>query len=296
MRKNDPIYPSLKSYGIIMKNIIELDTGTRQLLSHIHGNVGIITLNRPEAKNALSDELTPALRKQISNFNIDDRVNVLIITGAGDAFCAGGDVKSMNSSKSKKGGWSEEESEEKVIKNLQKKQMTLTHNLYNFSKPTIAALPGAAAGAGLSIALSCDFRYASENAFAIAGYGKIALTGDYGMSWLLPRLVGVSKSKDMMLSNCRVLSKEALNIGLFDKVIEGDNLLKYCLEYANILSSFSPIALKAMKNNIQSSYHLNLEESLNQEAVELIKISKSNDHKEGIRAFVEKRRPQFSGN
>ena len=72
-----------------MKNIIELDTGTRQLLSHIHGNVGIITLNRPEAKNALSDELTPALRKQISNFNIDDRVNVLIITGAGDAFCAG---------------------------------------------------------------------------------------------------------------------------------------------------------------------------------------------------------------
>ena len=179
MRKNDPIYPSLKSYGIIMKNIIELDTGTRQLLSHIHGNVGIITLNRPEAKNALSDELTPALRKQISNFNIDDRVNVLIITGAGDAFCAGGDVKSMNSSKSQKGGWSEEESEENVIKNLQKKQMTLTHSLYNFSKPTIAALPGAAAGAGLSIALACDFRYASENAFAIAGYGKIALTGDY---------------------------------------------------------------------------------------------------------------------
>ena len=83
-----------------MKNIIELETGTRQLLSHIHGNIGIITLNRPESKNALSDELTPALRKQISNFNIDDRVNALIITGAGDAFCAGGDVKSMNSSNS----------------------------------------------------------------------------------------------------------------------------------------------------------------------------------------------------
>ena len=89
-----------------MKNIIELETGTRQLLSHIHGNIGIITLNRPESKNALSDELTPALRRQISNFNIDDRVNALIITGAGDAFCAGGDVKSMNSSNSKKGGWS----------------------------------------------------------------------------------------------------------------------------------------------------------------------------------------------
>jgi len=278
-----------------MKNIIELETGTRQLLSHIHGNVGIITLNRPESKNALSDELTPALRKQISNFNIDDRVNALIITGAGDAFCAGGDVKSMNSSNSKKGGWSKSVSEKQVIANLQKKQMTLTYNLYNFSKPTIAALPGAAAGAGLSIALACDFRYATENAFAIAGYGKIALTGDYGMSWLLPRIVGVSKAKDMMLSNSRVLSKEALSLGLFDKVIKGNNLLKSCIEYANVLSNFSPIALKAMKDNIQSSYNLSLEESLNKEAVELIRASKSNDHKEGIRAFVEKRKPQFTG-
>ena len=279
-----------------MKNIIELDTGTRQLLSHIHGNIGIITLNRPESKNALSDELTPALRSQISNLNIDDRVNTLIITGAGDAFCAGGDVKSMNSSTNNKEIWTKESSEEEVIKNLQNKQMTLTHALYNFSKPTIAALPGAAAGAGLSIALTCDFRYVNENAFAIAGYGRIALTGDYGMSWLLPKIVGLSKAKDMMLSNSKISAKEGLNIGLFDKVIKGDGLLKSSLEYANILSTFSPLSLKAMKNNIQSSTEISLEESLNQEAIELIKASKSNDHKEGIRAFVEKRKPIFTGN
>ena len=115
------------------------------------------------------------------------------------------------------------------------------------------------------------------------------------MSWLLPRIVGVSKAKDMMLSNSRVLSKEALSLGLFDKVIKGNNLLKSCLEYANILSNFSPIALRVMKDNIQSSYNLSLEESLNKEAVELIRASKSNDHKEGIRAFVEKRKPQFTG-
>ena len=279
-----------------MKNIIELDTGTRQLLSHIHGNIGIITLNRPESKNALSDELTPALRSQISNLNIDDRVNALIITGSGDAFCAGGDVKSMNSSTNNKESWTKESSEEEVIKNLQNKQMTLTHALYNFSKPTIAALPGAAAGAGLSIALTCDFRYVNENAFAIAGYGRIALTGDYGMSWLLPKIVGLSKAKDMMLSNSKISAKEGLNIGLFDKIIKGDELLKFSLEYANILSTFSPLALKAMKNNIQSSTEISLEESLNQEAIELIKASKSNDHKEGIRAFVEKRKPIFTGN
>ena len=278
-----------------MKNIIELETGTRQLLSHIHGNIGIITLNRPESKNALSDELTPALRKQIANLNLDDRVNSLIITGAGDAFCAGGDIKSMNSS-SNKDGWTNKVSEEEVIKNLQMKQMTLTHALYNFSKPTIAALPGAAAGAGLSIALTCDFRFTNENAFAIAGYGRIALTGDYGMSWLLPRIIGISKAKDMMFSNKKILAREGLNIGLFDNIIEGDNLLKSTLEYANLLSSFSPLALKAMKNNINSAYELSLEKSLNQEAIELIKASNSNDHKEGIRAFIEKRKPNFTGN
>ena len=278
-----------------MKNIIELETGTRQLLSHIHGKIGIITLNRPESKNALSDELTPALRKQIANLNLDDRVNSLIITGAGDAFCAGGDIKSMNSS-SNKDGWTNKVSEEEVIKSLQMKQMTLTHALYNFSKPTIAALPGAAAGAGLSIALTCDFRFTNENAFAIAGYGRIALTGDYGMSWLLPRIIGISKAKDMMFSNKKILAREGLNIGLFDNIIEGDNLLKSTLEYANLLSSFSPLALKAMKNNINSAYELSLEKSLNQEAIELIKASKSNDHKEGIRAFIEKRKPNFTGN
>lgn len=278
-----------------MKNIIELETGTRQLLSHIHGNIGIITLNRPESKNALSDELTPALRTQIANLNLDDRVNSLIITGAGDAFCAGGDIKSMNSS-SNKDGWTNKVSEEEVIKSLQMKQMTLTHALYNFSKPTIAALPGAAVGAGLSIALTCDFRFTNENAFAIAGYGRIALTGDYGMSWLLPRIIGISKAKDMMFSNKKILAREGLNIGLFDNIIEGDNLLKSTLEYANFLSSFSPLALKAMKNNINSAYELSLEKSLNQEAIELIKASNSNDHKEGIRAFIEKRKPNFTGN
>lgn len=277
-----------------MKNIIELETGTRQLLSHIHGNIGIITLNRPESKNALSDELTPALRTQIANLNLDDRVNSLIITGAGDAFCAGGDIKSMNSS-SNKDGWTNKVSEEEVIKSLQMKQMALTHALYNFSKPTIAALPGAAVGAGLSIALTCDFRFTNENAFAIAGYGRIALTGDYGMSWLLPRIIGISKAKDMMFSNKKILAREGLNIGLFDNIIEGDNLLKSTLEYANLLSSFSPLALKAMKNNINSAYELSLEKSLNQEAIELIKASNSNDHKEGIRAFIEKRNPNFTG-
>lgn len=277
-----------------MKNITELETGTRQLLAHIHGKIGILTLNRPEAKNALSDELTPAIRKKIFELNEDNRIKVLIITGTGDAFCAGGDVKSMNSSKDK--GWTELKTEKETIKDLQKKQITLTAALYNFSKPTIAVLPGAAAGAGLSIALSCDFRFVSKNAFVIAGYGKIALTGDYGITWLLTKLIGPSKAKDILFSNRKIPAKEGMNIGIFDKVFDGKKLLKESIEYANSIGSFSPIALKAMKKNINNATNINLIEALDQEAIDLIKASKSKDHKEGIKAFVEKRNPSFTGN
>ena len=277
-----------------MKNISELETGTRQLLAHIHGKVGILTLNRPEAKNALSDELTPALRKKIAELNEDKRVTSLIITGTGDAFCAGGDVKSMNSSKDK--GWTEEKTEEETIKDLQQKQITLTAALYNFTKPTIAVLPGAAAGAGLSIALSCDFRFASDNAFAVAGYGRIALTGDYGITWLLTKLIGPSKAKDMLFSNRKINAEEGLKIGIFDKIFKYEDLLKDSLEYAKLVGSFSPLAIKAMKKNINNSAEINLVEALDQEAVDLIKVSKSKDHKEGVSAFVEKRKPTFTGN
>ena len=277
-----------------MKNITELETGTRQLLAHIHGKIGILTLNRPEAKNALSDELTPAIRKKIFELNEDNRIKVLIITGTGDAFCAGGDVKSMNSSKDK--GWTELKTEKETIKDLQKKQITLTAALYNFSKPTIAVLPGAAAGGGLSIALSCYFRFVSKNAFVIAGYGKIALTGDYGITWLLTKLIGPSKAKDILFSNRKIPAKEGINIGIFDKVFDGKKLLKESIEYANSIGSFSPIALKAMKKNINNATNINLIEALDQEAIDLIKASKSKDHKEGIKAFVEKRNPSFTGN
>ena len=277
-----------------MKNITELETGTRQLLAHVHGKTAILTLNRPESKNALSDELTPALRKKISELNEDNRVRVLIITGTGDAFCAGGDVKSMNNSKDK--GWTEIKTEKETIKDLQDKQITLTAALYNFSKPTIAVLPGAAAGAGLSIALSCDFRFVADNAFAIAGYGRIALTGDYGITWLLTKLIGPSKTKDILFSNRKILAKEGLDIGIFDQIFNYKNLLKESLEYANSLSSFSPIALKAMKKNINNATDTNLIEALDQEAIDLIKASKSEDHKEGIKAFIEKRKPSFTGN
>ena len=268
----------------------DINTGTKQLLAQIDQNVGIITLNRPESRNALSDELTPALRNTIKAFDTNREVRSLLVTGAGKAFCAGGDVKSMS-----QGGIGPKLSREEAIEDLQKKQLTLTGALYNFTKPSIAALPGPAAGAGLAIALACDIRYVSRNAFAIAGYGRIALSGDYGITWLLSKTVGLSKAKELMFTNDNISAEEGLRIGLFNKIVEENKLYESTFNTAKNMAQFSPLALSLMKNNLNNSNEINFIEALDKEAACLIDTARSNDHKEGVKAFMEKRNPNFKG-
>ena len=157
-----------------------IDTGTEQLLCEVRDGVALITLNRPEARNALSDTLTPALRTTIKERSEDPNVGTLLITGAGTAFCAGGDVKGMAQSNPKV-----EMTVKEKIAQLKERQRTLTGVLHHCPKPTIAALPGPAAGAGLAIALACDIRIAAESAFISTGYARVGLSGDYGIAWLL---------------------------------------------------------------------------------------------------------------
>ena len=269
----------------------DINTGTEQLLAQINQNVGIITLNRPDSRNALSDELTPALRSTIKEFDTNREVRSLLITGAGKSFCAGGDVKSMS-----QGGIGPNLSREEAIVDLQEKQLTLTGALYNFTKPSIAALPGPAAGAGLSIALACDIRYVSSNAFAIAGYGRIALSGDYGITWLLSKTVGLSKAKELMFTNDKISAEEGLRIGLFNRIVEEKELYEAAFNTAQNMAQFSPLALTYMKKNINKANEINFLEALDNEASALISTSRSNDHKEGVKAFIEKRKPSFKGN
>ena len=274
-----------------MINKKNIKTNTSQLLAYIENNIGYIILNRPEARNALSDELTPALRKTISIYEEDKTVRVIAITGKGPSFCAGGDIKSMS-----QGGISGSNSFEKSISELKLKQRALTGAIYNSKKPTVAILSGAAAGAGLSLALSCDIRIASDNAFITTGYGKIALSGDYGISWLLLNLVGMSKTKELMFTSARVYASEALKLGIFNKVFKAENLKEEAKKILLDIATGAPIANQAIKENIRLGSKLNFLELLDLEAENLIKTANTLDHKEGINAFLEKRNPKFLGN
>src|SRR6202451_4205652 len=184
-----------------MTTDITIDTGTGELLCTIRDRVAVITLNRPEVRNALSDHLTPALRTMIRTCGENPEVGVLLITGAGKAFCAGGNVKGMGAHRDKK---KLEMSYDEKVADLQERQRLLTGALASVRKPTIAALPGPAVGAGLAIAMACDIRIAAQSAFVSTGYLRVALSGDYGVAWLLTRAVGSARARELMFTSERV--------------------------------------------------------------------------------------------
>lgn len=269
---------------------IVIDTGTDQLLCEIRERVAVITLNRPEARNAMSDQLTPALRRMIRERGMDERVGALLITGAGTAFCAGGDVKGMGDNSSKKSMTPDERTAD-----LLDRQRTLTGALLAVRKPTLASLPGAAAGAGLAIALACDVRIAAQSAFVSAGYSRIGLSGDYGVAWLLTRAVGSPIAREMMFTSERVNADRAERIGLFNRVVPDERLREEAFALARTMASGPAMALRFMKDNLDEAAQITHDQALHQEAWRLVATSQTDDHREAVRAFVEKRKPVFTG-
>jgi enoyl-CoA hydratase/carnithine racemase len=269
---------------------IVVDTGTSELLCEIRDRVALITLNRPEARNALSDRLTPALRRMIKQCGDDRKVGALLITGAGAAFCAGGDVKGMRSNSTKA-----EIALEERIADLQMKQRTLTGALVAVRKPTIAALPGAAAGAGLALALACDLRIAAESAIMATGYARIGLTGDYGIAWLLTRLAGTSRARELMFLSERIDARRCETLGLVNRVVPDADLRESAFALAKSLAEGPSIALAFMKDNLDHAVTSDFLDSMDQEAEKMVRAARTTDHKEAVRAFIDKRKPAFSG-
>ena len=266
-----------------------IETGTDQLLCRIEDGVGVVTLNRPEARNALSDSLTPALRRVIPELAAMSEVGCLLLTGAGNAFCAGGDVKSMNA------GPPTEQTTEQKIATLRHKQATLTAMLYELEKPVIAALPGPAAGTGMSIALSCDIRIAAESAFITSAFRNIGLPGDYGGSWFLTQLVGTAKARELYYTAERVSAQECERLGIVNRVVPDDKLQEEAMALAKRIASGPPIAIRYMKENMNRAVTQDLRTCLDMEADRLVRVSQTEDFREAVKAFVEKRPPTFRG-
>ncbi len=267
--------------------MITMDTGTDELLVTLENRVATVTLNKPEKRNALGDVLTPALREILPVLEADSRVGCVMITGAGKAFCSGGDVSGMGS------GTSSGSQEERVTE-LTLRQETLTLRLYEFAKPTVAALPGPAAGAGLSIALACDLRVAARDAFIVTAFASIGLSGDYGASWFLNRLVGQAKAKELMFRSERVDAETCERLSLVNRVFDPDSFREDAQNYAAEIANGPATALRLMKRNLNRGAFQGLRESLAMEAQHMILSGQSEDAAEAIRAFREKRKPQFS--
>ena len=268
---------------------MKIDTGTEQLLCEIRDGVAIITLNRPEARNALSDDLSPALRRMLRQMGDDETIGALLITGAGTAFCAGGDVKGMAGRSPRKAQMTPDER----IADLKERQRLLTGAIVTSPKPVIAAMPGPAAGAGLAIALACDIRFAADTAFVATGYVRVGLTGDYGISFLMTRLVGTAKARELMYTGEKITAERCLELGLVNHLVPAEDLFETAFAFARRIAAGPRMALAGIKANLDRASHAEFLSALDQEAEILVPASQHPDHREAVAAFVEKREPVF---
>ncbi len=264
-----------------------IDTGSEQLLCHVDERVAVVTLNRPQARNALTLELKQALARVIPQLGEDAGVGCLLLTGAGGAFCAGGDTKTM-AEQGRPASF-----EERV------RQLRWEHGvpaaLHGLDKPVVAALPGPAAGAGFSLALACDIRIAAESAFVTTSYARLALSGDYGGSWFLTRLVGTARARELYFTGDRVSAQECERLGIVNRVVPDADLEKESLALAKRIAAGAPIALRYMKDNLNRALREDLGSCLDVEAERMVQGAMTEDYLEAVRAYGEKRAPVFRG-
>lgn len=270
----------------------EIDTGTGDLLARMERGVGVVTLNRPDRRNALSPEMLKALAAVLPDLAAADDVRAVLLTGAGPAFCAGGDVKAF-AARGGEGGGTDVPHEERIARQ-QAMQRAIIGGLYRFAKPTVAALPGAAAGAGLGLALACDLRIGSEKTVLATAFGKVGLSGDYGTTWLLSKLAGPARARRAMLLGERIDAATGQAWGLLDWLVAADELAGFALDTAAALAAGPRECLVAMKQNLLDADTHDLEVAMDREVPRHLACGLTDDHKEAVQAFVEKRSPVFS--
>ncbi|HWM22508.1 MAG TPA: enoyl-CoA hydratase-related protein [Ilumatobacteraceae bacterium] len=270
-----------------------IDTRTDDLLAVVDEGVATLTMNRPERRNAMSTAMNESLARVLAEVEVADDVGCVVLTGAGGAFCAGGDVKGMASGRD--AGAERATSYDAGVHRQRLNQRAISQRLYEMPKPTIAALPGAAAGAGLSLALACDLRYAVPGAVLVTAFAKVGFAGDYGGTWFLTRLVGSGKARELYYFSDKLSAEEAERLGIVNAIFPIETFADDVGERARRLAAGPTVAYRYMKENLNRAVHGELGECLDMEAAHHIRTGQTQDHREAASAFVEKRSPTFQG-
>jgi len=264
------------------------------LLYEEAGAVAVITLNRPESLNAMNPEMLATMHVVASRAARDPAIRAVVVTGAGRAFSAGGDVKGMAAGNASGERVATPTTMPDRVKGL-RQQEEVSRLLAEMPKPTIAAINGVCVGAGLSVALSADLRVASDQARIGTAFARVGFSGDFGGTWLLQRLVGQAKAKEMYFLAEMIDAQEALRLGLVSRVVPHESLMEETMALARRLADGPTLAYGRMKENFTFGATSSFGDALTKEAENMLLSGQTDDHREAARAFVEKREPTFKG-
>lgn len=263
--------------------------GYRDILIDVDDHIATITLDRPEQMNALSAEMGESLVSGIQELGKDDEVRVVVLTGSGRAFCAGGDLRSMEARAER------ERTATGRLQALSAPARRLPVLLKQMPKPVIAAVNGAAMGWGCELAIACDIRIASEAARFGELFVRRGLVPDGGATYYLPRLIGMDKAAELIYTARVIDAFEAERIGLVTRVVKSDELMGRSRALAQEIATNAPLAVQAAKRMLYAQLDLSLEQAMEQVTMYLTTLRASDDHREGMRAFMERREPTFGG-
>ncbi len=258
------------------------------LLYEVKDGIATLTLNRPERLNALGGTLRQDLHDAVTRAGADPEVRVMVVTGAGKGFCSGGDVKAMGEAKA---GQRERPLLEKIAPGRDRTLLAMREA----PQPIIAAVNGAAAGAGMNLALGCDLRIASTAAKFTQAFVKRGLHPDWGGTYFLPRVVGMAKACEMIFTGEVIDAAEALRLGIVSQVVAPEELLPTAYEMARRIAAGPPVAIRLAKRSLYANEDLDLRGALQMETMAQNICFETEDATEGIRAFGEKRAPIFKG-